>query len=683
MFAPPITIGPKSHIRVSQGDQRMQAIPPILLGLGMLFADGGSAGPREPDLAHLREMLLDRQHPVGQSQAALLLVQSTLDGSEKSVREGLRGTENSAVFLALSAAVRLHQDRRFLEELFAALSSGRPTIRDAAAQTLAVLADARLVTRLEKLADDDTAGAAVRQVALWTLGRCGRKEAAQVLLDRLCGEDELLRRAAVAALRDLSGQDYGLDAARWKNWWERHKHLTNERWLETRLAYQTSRAYRLDGDLTRSRAWVLRLQQQLYSRLSPAERVSHIQSLLEQDDPAVRGLAVHWSVELLPAAEAAHKRLLTKVLLRLSHDSAAEVQRAAVLGLGRIDETAVFERLIRLAHVDPPAVRTAALHALSLHARGSEPEAPARRKQIMPLLQKALDDSALEVVVEAAEDLGALGALEAGPVLTGLLRHPSETVRQAAAQALERVAEPSVLPGLLAGLDDACATVRFNLVGALVHASGDGEALSEQHRKKLLARLEELLLRDSDPGVRSRAATALGECATPAQLATLWRCVLAGEDGRVQEKAWTAFVDILARAGQLPLLQEWDRTLTAARQGPRRLRMLTELIARWQKQPERKNLLLPAQEVLVQAQLELGKWTAAAPLLRDLLGRPAAETDLNRRLGWLLTAGEQALHEGNRAEAMRAVEIAQPFLPRMGKLTEAFEKLEKQAGQKE
>jgi HEAT repeat protein len=672
----------------------MQALLPILLGLGTLLRDDGATAPRRPDLAHLQEMLHDRQNTHGQGQAALLLVESSSDGAEKAVRDGLRSVENAEVFLALATAVRLRQDRRFLDELLAALSAGQPAVREAAAQTLAVLADTRLVTRLQRLAADTEADKIVRQAALWTLGRCGSKQAARALLDRLREDNEPLRRAAAAALHDLSGQDYGADANRWREWWDRHKHLSNERWLETRLAYQTSRAHRLDGDLTRSRARVLRLEQQLYSRLSVPERVSHIQSLQRQDDPAVRALAVGWSVELLPAAETDHKRLLTQVLLRLSHDSAVEVRRAAVLGLGRVIEPAVFERLLRLAHADAPAVRTAALHALSIHARlprNVPPEeekikranALARRKQVMPLLQKALDDPALEVVVEAAEDLGTLGALEAGPVLTGLLRHSSVTVREAAAQALERVAEPPVLPGLLDALDDSCATVRFNLVGAAAHAAGDGTSLTEEQRKRLLARLEELLMRDSDAGVRSRAATALGVCAPPAQLATLWRCVLAGEDGRVQEKAWTAFVDIVARAGQLPLLQEWDRTLTAARQGPRRLQMLGEIVARWQRQPERKELVLPAQEMLVQAQLELGKWSAAAPLVRDLLTSPAGEAELNRRLGWLLTAGEQALHEGNRTEALRAVEAAQPFLSRKGKLIDSFEKLRKEASRKE
>jgi hypothetical protein len=92
------------------------------------------------------------------------------------------------------------------------------------------------------------------------------------------------------------------------------------------------------------------------------------------------------------------------------------------------------------------AVRAAAARSLAQQARGTGAEALERQRQVVPLLQKALEDPALEVVVEAAEDLGALGVPEAGPVLTVLLRHPSPPVRQTAAQALERVAEAK-LPG--------------------------------------------------------------------------------------------------------------------------------------------------------------------------------------------------------------------------------------------
>jgi hypothetical protein len=302
----------------------------------------------------------------------------------------------------------------------------------------------------------------------------------------------------------------------------------------------------------------------------------------------------------------------------------------------------------------------------------------ARQRQVVPALQKALDDPALEVVVEAAESLGTLGVPEAGPVLIVLLRHPSRSVRQTAAQALERVADLSVLDSLLDALDDSVVTIRFSLVGAIGRAAGDGRGLSEVQRVRLPARLEGLLVGDVDPGVRSRAATVLGECGPPSVLPALWRRVQASEDSRVQEKAWSAVMEILVRAGNLDLLQEWDHVLVEARQGPRRLQLLTEAAGRWPKREETKNLVVTVLETLVQAQLEQGKWSAAFPLVRELLTVAASDAERERRLRWLLAVGEQALKEGNRQEALRAVREAQPLLGNTG-LASDFEKLEKQA----
>src|SRR5262249_1797686 len=152
----------------------------------------------------------------------------------------------------------------------------------------------------------------------------------------------------------------------------------------------------------------------------------------------------------------------------------------------------------------------AAARGLAQQARGTGPEAQARQRKVVPALQKALEDTALEVVVEAAEDLGSLGVPEAGPVLTGLLRHPSASVRQAAALALERMADTALLEGLLQALDDPVVTVRFRLVGAIGRAAGENRPLSEAQRAQVSERLEQVLLRDADPGVRSRAASVLG-----------------------------------------------------------------------------------------------------------------------------------------------------------------------------
>ena len=382
---------------------------------------------------------------------------------------------------------------------------------------------------------------------------------------------------------------------------------------------------------------------------------------------------------MLPSADALGQKALADVLLRLSRDGTIEVQRSAVLALGRVNEERAFDRLQLLLRQGSPPVRAAAARALAQQARGTSAQALARQKQVVPALQKALEDEALEVVIEAAENLGTLGVPEVGPVLTALLRHPSEPVRQAAAQALERGADLSILDGLLAALDDPAASVRFSLVGALGNAVGDGRALTPPQRNRLLERLEGLLLRDTDPGVRSRAATVLGQCGPPALLATLWRRVLAAEDGRVQEKAWAAIIEIITRSASLELLQEWDRILTETRQGQRRLQLLSEVHQRWQKREETQALARPAMERLVQAQLEHGKWSAAFPLVRELLAQPASDAETDRRLRWLLTVGEQALREGNRAEALRVVQEAQAHLPHSKTLASEFDRLEKEA----
>jgi hypothetical protein len=224
--------------------------------------------------------------------------------------------------------------------------------------------------------------------------------------------------------------------------------------------------------------------------------------------------------------------------------------------------------------------------------------------------------------------------------------------------------------------------VRFSLVGALGRAAGNGAQLAEAQRKRLLARLEGLLSKDPDPGVRSRAATVLGECAAPGLLETLWRASRTAREGRVQEKAWDAFVEIIARSGNAALLEQWDRTLAQARQPEKRLAMLAQVAARWQQRPETRASAGRAQEALVQGLLEEGRWSAAGPLARDLLLRAGNEAERARRLGWLLRVGEQALKEGNRAEALRAVQEAQPHLPRTGKLAEGFERLERLACRK-
>jgi HEAT repeat protein len=662
----------------------MQTVAGVILGLSVLLTEPAAGSGAEQDLAQLREMLEDRQDPRGQSQAALLLLQSREPGAVRLVGQRLRHPENEEVFLALATAVRTRQDVRFLDDLLAALLANRPRLRQVLAETLAALPAADLVKRLQAIAQDSKGELRVRQTAAWTLGRSGRQAAVPVLLALLASDNEDLRRVVAGALAELTGQTHGLDEARWKAWWERHKDLTTEQWLDMRLTFQSTRASRLEGELLRARAQVLRLHQQLYARLPVAERLAYLQSASDQEDPGVRALAVVWALELLPGADLARRNVLAGVLLRLTHDGVADVQRAAVLALGRVSDPAAYARLMQLLQASPPAVRAAAARALASAARGSDCTARARQKEVIAALQKALEDRALEVVIEAAEALGTLGAPEAGPVLTGLLRHPSEHVRKTAAQALERTADASLLDGLLRGLDDPNVTVRFSLLGALAQAStAQGPGLTPEQRKKLLTRLEQVLRRDADPGVRGRAATVLGECSDSSFLATLWGHVQTESEGRVQEKAWDAFVEIVVRSGSPSLLATWDRKLADANQSTRRVQLLARAFARWDQVSASRPAANKALEGLVQAQIDLGKWSAAAPLAQNLLTRGESPASRERCLKWLVKATEMALREGNRSEALRIIQEARPYIPKDDLLGPTFDKLAKQASRKE
>jgi hypothetical protein len=202
-----------------------------------------------------------------------------------------------------------------------------------------------------------------------------------------------------------------------------------------------------------------------------------------------------------------------------------------------------------------------------------------------------------------------------------------------------------------------------------------------EQRKRMMTRLERLLERDADAGVRSRAATVIGEHGCAGHLDTLWRVVRTSAEGRVQEKAWDAFVEIVARSGDVKLLERWDRALGEARQGARRVQVLARVYARWDQQADLKAPATRALEALVQAQIDLGKWSTAAPLVQNLLSRNAdgGEAARARCLRWLLEIGELALKEGNRAEVLRIVQDARAYLSRGDKLSESFDRLEKLA----
>ncbi|NBS92031.1 hypothetical protein EBS67_18855, partial [bacterium] len=358
---------------------------------------------------------------------------------------------------------------------------------------------------------------------------------------------------------------------------DERKNLSSEAWLEERLAQRNAKLTRLEGELDSSRNRNRTLYQQLYSRLGPTEKIPFFQGLLDHEDPAVRLLLTGWLAEAL--GEESYRKPAGEMLLSFSRDPIEEVRRQAVLGLGRWNDKACLNRLLLIIQSDQTAVRAAAARSLAMQAKGND--GAARMVLVLPALQNALSDPALEVVVEAAEDLGSLGVPAAVPLLAGLLKHKEVAVRKTAAQALERIADIAVLEELLVGLEDPDVGVRLGILGAVSRAVNQAKAIKEDDKLRLQSRMEIILLKDPDAGVRARSATLLGEFGTVSHLATLWKAAVAEGDPRIQEKSWLAFLEILSKSKDLKLINEWN--VIVRKEAPlRRVNFLVELLGKMQ-----------------------------------------------------------------------------------------------------
>lgn len=124
-------------------------------------------------------------------------------------------------------------------------------------------------------------------------------------------------------------------------------------------------------------------------------------------------------------------------------------------------------------------------------------------KNAVPQLITAAEHQNPQVRVYAIQALGQIGA-DAGaavPVLSRALKDTDKSVRQAAAQALNRLGKAALVPYLVQGLSDPNPTIRYNSAHSLSRLGKDATA-AVPHLIKTL--------QDEDMWVRLTAAYALG-----------------------------------------------------------------------------------------------------------------------------------------------------------------------------
>jgi vesicle coat complex subunit len=94
-------------------------------------------------------------------------------------------------------------------------------IREEAAETLGELKDPRAVEPLIKaLKDKDSR---VRSEAAIALGKLRDPRAVEPLIEALKDKDPEVPPNADYALREITGQDFGVNPEKWQKWWEENK----------------------------------------------------------------------------------------------------------------------------------------------------------------------------------------------------------------------------------------------------------------------------------------------------------------------------------------------------------------------------------------------------------------------------------------------------------------------------
>lgn len=120
---------------------------------------------------------------------------------------------------ALIALARIKGgDERWVKELMNLAGDKDSAKRQAAAAALAELHTVETIQALYLLLRDQDR--AVRAEALYWVGSLRRKDSIPVLIDRVGGENAVLRQDVLSVLRLLTAQDHGNSPERWKRWWQ-------------------------------------------------------------------------------------------------------------------------------------------------------------------------------------------------------------------------------------------------------------------------------------------------------------------------------------------------------------------------------------------------------------------------------------------------------------------------------
>ncbi|MDP6381269.1 MAG: HEAT repeat domain-containing protein, partial [Phycisphaerae bacterium] len=402
------------------------------------------------------------------------------------------------------------------------------------------------------LAADPEQSLPKRLGAINALGLTTYKATVGKLIELLKSEKAEIRSRTGRALEGITAITmFGTDDASWANWWEQQRNVSDEDFLRQvvrRRRRQQGRQHARADLLARRMVELLR---DVYSRLTPTEKAPLVVKHLSDGLSEVRVLAARQAADIathLNNGKKLPKSLQAALLARIADTvpavRAAVADALAISGIPKAGDE-LFRRLDAETDI---AVKSRLARAMGLLGQ----------QKAIPALVQLLEAEEDILAVQSARALGTLGengasvpdailpAVKPLEALFGTTSKRAPAVREAACWAIARIARPESIPALIAALDDAAPTVRFNAVRGLGNL-GPADETTEQALLKHLA--------DENKAVRTAVADTLSRVGGSQAATALADRVFVEPEADVQKAVWDA-VHRLATTSSKPALAE-------------------------------------------------------------------------------------------------------------------------------
>ena len=573
--APPAQNSPKSpapipSIQAPAQPAARPATPPV--------RNAGDAPVMLPVAATQREL-----SPEIQKNLRLLTGQNSLEARQigasgllqqgsaavSALRQILTNQPAPIVVMAVALAIPEVQDppTDLVEPLIQQLAAEDPEVRAAVVAALVSYRNHDLPAKLRAVIAGSQNPQPARLAAVSVLGQLADRDAIGTLIALLETADEPMRQPILAALRPLTGVDFGLDCVRWQQWWQANRNRRPQEWAGPVIASLTEEKRAALEEIRSLRAQLAKAMREMYYLLTrEADRTAHIILCLRHEVPEVRLVGVDLVNNLIPMTERqAIAPEVREQVRKLISDPSAPVRQHTVWVLRDLRNPEDAPLLLEALKTETDSA-TAQDIARALGRLGS--------RDAVPVLLEKLQNGDVQMAMAAAAGLGMLCQKSGGVATPEQLDEVVKAFQARMASAedpafrrtildeMARIADDRFRQQIVAALASKDPDLRQSAVRAFVGLNNPDDA------EKYIAPRLDGPEPDPEPGVREAACIALGKIGTPSQLPALLRhCNDQLEPSvSVRQAAEDAAVSIMLRMDGPALRADLERLAAAPNQ---------------------------------------------------------------------------------------------------------------------